>query len=216
MEHFYATLWAWLQVHGMTGVALFMAAESAGAPVPTGLGFAVAEGLIGAGAVSWWGAFLWINAGHLVGAGASYYLGRASDNALARFLAHRQGFMDARAQMQRWYHKYGPLAILFGRLVGHVRPWASFVAGLAAVPLPQFCLWTVVGTAAYTAVTMWLTAYGWQFWMAHPDWRVPLVVGTLVLFYGLPLAKLLHHLILRYRRHRAERRRSREENKSLA
>ena len=76
--------------------------------------------------------------------------------------------MEARGQMQRWYRKYGPLAILFGRLVGQVRPWASFVAGLAGVPLPQFCLWTILGTAVFTAVTMWVTAYGWQFWMVHP------------------------------------------------
>ncbi len=211
MADFYSTLWAWLQVHGMYGVALFMAAESAGAPVPTELGFITAQGLVGARAVSWWQAFAWINAGHLLGAAASYYLGRASDNTLARFLAHRQGFMEARGRMQHWYRKYGPLAILFGRLIGHVRPWASFVAGLAGVPLPQFCLWTVLGTAIFTAVTMWVTLYGWQFWMAYPEWRVPLVVGMLALFYGLPLAKLIQHLVTRRRRRRAESLRHPEE-----
>ena len=199
MEHFYAVLGAWAQTHGLWGVALFMAGESGGLPVPTGLGFVAAQGMIDHDLCAWWEAFLWIVGGHMVGAGFTYYLGIAGDSALARYFSHKPPVVRARTKMQDWYARYGPLAILFGRLIGQVRPWASFVAGLARVPLGPFLLWTLLGTAVYSAVTMWVTEVGWKLWMQYPAWRVPAVVALLVLFYGLPLYHVARRLYLRRR-----------------
>ena len=42
--------------------------------------------------------------------------------------------MKARDTLQHWYTRYGPVTIVAGRLLGHVRPWASLVAGMAHVP----------------------------------------------------------------------------------
>jgi membrane protein DedA with SNARE-associated domain len=84
--------------------------------------------------------------------------------------------------------------------VGHVRPWASFVAGLSQVPAGTFWLWTVIGSLIFTAAAMWVTAVGWQFWLTHAQWRTPLIVGMMVLFYGLPAYKLAEHFIKRRRR----------------
>jgi membrane protein DedA with SNARE-associated domain len=200
MEHLYLALYQWVQAWGLPGAFLFMVAESAGAPFPTELGFITAQGLIVAHATTYWAAFVWIASGHLVGSAISFYLGRATGNALSRRLAKRPSVMHAREKLQVWYTRYGALTILFGRLVGQVRPWASFVAGLSQVPQLTFWVWTVVGTVAFTAITMWVTAVGMQFWLAHPQWGTPLIVGMLVIFYGLPAYKLVEHLIKRYRR----------------
>ncbi|MBU0610486.1 MAG: VTT domain-containing protein [Armatimonadetes bacterium] len=203
MEHFYLVLYQWLQTYGLPATSLFMAAESAGAPVPTELGFVTAQGLVLARSVTYVEAFLWIAAGHLVGSGVSFYLGRATDSALARKLASRRSVMHVRAKLQGWYARYGALTVLFGRLMGHVRPWASFIAGLSQVDPRTFWLWTVVGTFIFTAVTMWVTAVGWQFWLAYPQWRMPLIVGMLLVFYGIPLYKIVEHLVKRRRRRKA-------------
>lgn len=202
MEQWYYNLFIWVQAHGLHGVFLFMAIESGGVPFPTELGFIAAQGLITSHDKSWWEAYAWIVMGHLVGAGFSYHLGRASDSALARYLAHKRGVMHTCEWLQRWYTRYGALTVLAGRLIGHVRPWASFAAGLSRVPETTFWLWTVLGTLVFTAVTMWITAVGWQFCMTHAAWRMPVIVGMLVVFYGLPAYKLVEHLVRRYQRRR--------------
>lgn len=200
MDQIYAALYHWVQAHGLVGAFVFMAVESVGVPLPTELAFITAQALIVSDAAPYWEAFSWIAGGHLVGSGISFYLGRATNNALARRLARRPSVTTARAQLQGWYARYGPPTILFGRLVGQVRPWASFVAGLSQVPALTFWLWTVVGVIIYTAAAMWVTAVGTQFWLAHARWRAPLIVGMLVVFYGLPAYKLVEHLIKRLRR----------------
>lgn len=202
MENLYNNLSVWVQAHGLHGIFLFMLVESGGVPFPTELGFIAAQGLILNHAKSYLECYLWIVSGHLVGAGLSYHLGLAGDSALARYLAHKQGVMDAREKMQKWFARYGALAVLFGRLVGQVRPWASFIAGLARVPMLTFWVWTVIGTLIFTAVTMWVTMVGMEFWRKHPEWGTPLIVGMLVVFYGLPAYKLVEHLIRHLKRRR--------------
>jgi membrane protein DedA with SNARE-associated domain len=202
MEQWYTNLFIWVQAHGLSGVFLFMLVESAGVPFPTELGFIAAQGLIVSHLRPLWLAYFWIVAGHLVGSALGYYLGRAGDNAVSRYLAHKPSVVKTREWLQKWYTRYGALTILFGRLVGQVRPWASFVAGVAGVPQGLFWLWTTIGTLVFVAITMYVTAVGWQFWQTHAAWRAPLLVGMLVVFYGLPAYKLVESLIRRYRRRR--------------
>ena len=202
VHNIYLDLFQWVQAHGMWGVFVFMVTESGGIPFPTELGFITAQGLIEAGYYRWWEAFAWINAGHLLGSGISYYAGRAGDNALARRFSHSKRVMRARDKMQYWYSRYGPAAVLFGRLVGQFRPVASFVAGMARVPQAQFWIWTFIGTLIYTWGAMWVTKWGWQLWMKHPNLRTPMVVTVIVTFYGAVVYAAIAHLIRRRRRHR--------------
>lgn len=202
MESIYAALYQWVQAYGLPGVFLFMLVENLGVPFPTELGFLTAHSLVVSGAVPYWIAFLWIVSGHLLGAGVSFYLGRATGSALTRRLSEKPGVMRAREKLEGWYARYGALTVLFGRLEGHVRPWASFIAGLSQVRTSTFWLWTVIGSCIFTAVTMWVTAVGWQFWATHAAWRIPIVIGVLLIFYGLPVYKLVEHLVRSWRRRR--------------
>lgn len=202
MEHFYSLLLQWAQFHGLWGVAAFMAVESGGMPFPTELGFITAQGMLGANLCPLWKAYVWIVGGHLVGAGVSYHLGRAGDSALCRYLSHRPSVIAAHEKVQRWYARYGAMAVLFGRLVGQVRPWSSFLAGLARVPALTFWLWTILGTMIFTAVAMWMTAVGFKYWQAHREMGVPIVVVLMVIFYGLPVYKGLEQLVKHLKRRR--------------
>jgi len=203
MEHFYATLLAWAQAHGMKAVFVFMAVENLGVPWPTEAGFLAAQGLVRAKAVNYWWAYTVITLGHLFGAGVSYYLGRAGDSAFARHFTHSPRLMRARDRLQHWYERYGPFTLLFGRLVGQVRPWASIVAGMARVPQTTFWLWTVIGSLIYTAIAMWMTAWGWGLWEKYPQIRTPGVVGVLLVFYGLALYAVTVKLLQRAKRKKA-------------
>lgn len=201
MEQLYAALAHWVYAYGLHGAFVLMVAESMGAPLPTEVGFLAGQGLISSGSASYWTVFAWLAAGQLVGSGLAFYLGRATDSAFARRLARRPRVMEARAKLQGWFARHAALTIVFGRLVGQVRPWASFIAGLSQVPQTTFWFWTAAGTMTFTACTMWITDVGWKFWMANPQWRLPLIVGMIVLFYGLPAYKLIEHVIKRHRRH---------------
>jgi membrane protein DedA with SNARE-associated domain len=200
MEHLYAVMLQWTYAHGLHGVFAFMLGESAGLPLPTQLGFITAQGMLDARLCHWWDVFAWVCGGHLVGAALSYHLGQASDTALSRYVAHRRDVVAVQEQMARWYGKYGPLAILFGRLIGQVRPWSSFVAGLSRVPALTFYLWTLIGTLAYSAIAMWITDVGYKYWQNNRHMGLPIIVGMLVVFYGLPAYKGITVLVRRMRK----------------
>jgi membrane protein DedA with SNARE-associated domain len=201
MEHLYAALLEFARDHGMWGVALFMVVENLGLPFPTEAGFVTAQALINAApnpTLEYWVAFLFITGGHLLGAGIGYYAGRAGDNALARWFSHSRRITKAREKVQHWYARYGAMTVLFGRLVGQVRPWASYLAGAAGVPPAQYWLWTIIGTVVFVPCAMGFTAWGWQVWMKFPGIRVPALIAMFMVFYG----AALYALAVKYIKHR--------------
>jgi membrane protein DedA with SNARE-associated domain len=200
MADLQSALLHWAHVHGLVGVFAFMFTENMCVPFPTEVGFIAAQLLISSGRVPYWLAFAVITAGHVTGAAVTYYAGRAGDNVLVRRFSHSQALMRARQILQAWYAKYGALAVLFGRLVGQVRPWASLAAGMGQVPPPTFWVWTVIGSMIYSAAAMWITAVGWEWVVRHPQWRVPVIIAALVLFYGVIASGLVVKLVQRWRR----------------
>ncbi|MCX7598266.1 MAG: DedA family protein [Armatimonadetes bacterium] len=204
MEGIHSALLHWAHVHGLVGVFAFMFTENLCMPFPTEVGFIAAQLLVSSGRVPYWLAFLVITAGHVAGAAVSYYAGRAGENVLVRRFGHSRSFMRAREVLQTWYARYGALTVLFGRLVGHVRPWASLAAGMGQVPPVTFWVWTVIGSMIYSAAAMWITAVGWEWVVRHPQWRVPIIIAALVLFYGVIASGLAVKLVQRWRRRRAK------------
>jgi membrane protein DedA with SNARE-associated domain len=184
MGHVYAVLLTWVQAHGIAGVYLFMVIENMAIPFPTELGFITAQGLVSGGWCPYWYAFLVITAGHLTGSAVTYYAGRTGQNVLVRRYGHSETMMRVQAKMEKWYGKYGGLAVLLGRLVGQVRPWASLAAGMAKVPQLRFWIWTTVGSMIYTVVAMYFTKVGWEWSVRYPQWRVPAIIVVLIIFYG--------------------------------
>jgi membrane protein DedA with SNARE-associated domain len=206
MEQLFLPLMTWVQTHGLYGVALLMVLENACFPLPTEAGYLAGQGMVDAGLTSYTTVFLWVVISQLAGSGLTYTLGRASDRALSRRLASKPAVIAAHEKMRHWYGRYGALTILFGRLVGHVRPWSSFVAGLSGVPVLPFACWTLVGTVIMVALSMWVTAIGYEYWQANRHLTAPIIIAMLVIFYGLPLAKIIQHLWKR----RQQRRRAAE------
>lgn len=142
---------------GPWGVALLMLLENVFPPIPSELimplaGFVAAEGKMGlasaivAGTLgSLAGATLWYWVGHAVGADRlRRWAGRHG-----RWLTLSPDDVDRACD---WFNRHGAGAVFFGRLVPTVRTLISVPAGLAAMPLPKFLLWSAIGSLAWTSL----------------------------------------------------------------
>jgi membrane protein DedA with SNARE-associated domain len=150
--------WARSVVQGMgySGVALLTFLENVFPPIPSELiiplaGFVAAEGdMTVAGVViagtlgSIAGAVLWYEVGRRVG---EYRVRRWVERS-GHWLTLSPPDIDA---AQNWFRTHGRIAVFVGRLVPGVRSLISMPAGFARMPLPTFLLYSLVGTAMWTA-----------------------------------------------------------------
>ncbi|MEW5935387.1 MAG: DedA family protein, partial [Bacillota bacterium] len=94
--------------------------------------------------------------GGLAGSLASYLLGRWAGRPFleryGRYLLLRAGELEA---ADRWFARYGPLAVMVGRLIPGVRTFISLPAGVARMPLAQFLAYSTAGAAPWTATLTW-------------------------------------------------------------
>ncbi len=57
---------------------------------------------------------------------------------------------------ERWFAKYGAVAVLFCRMIPGVRSFVSLPAGVARMPLWKFTMYTALGCIPFVAVLTWL------------------------------------------------------------
>lgn len=147
-----ATLGSW----GVWGIAAGMALESANIPIPSEVILPLGGYLAWRGYLSYWEAVAAGLVGSLAGSLASYLLGRWAGRPFleryGRYLFVRRSELDA---ADRWFARYGPLAVLLGRLVPGVRTFISLPAGVARMPLGHFLAYSAAGAAPWTAALTW-------------------------------------------------------------
>ena len=135
---------------GYLGIFLVMLAESIFPPIPSELiipfaGFAAANGdlnLFGVLATATFGA--------VVGMLPWYFAGRLFGLGRVKLLADRYGRLltmnaDEIDVAVGFFRRFGPLIVLFGRLMPIIRTLISIPAGLARMPLPLFLLASTAG-----------------------------------------------------------------------
>ena len=147
----------WIETGGLFAVAALMVLENVFPPIPSELivplaGFEAAQGsfplialLIVATLGSTLGTLLW------------YGLARAwgHDRFLAFIDRHGVWLTLSREEAERamdWFHRYGPYAVFFGRLVPTVRTLISVPAGLSEMRFPTFLAYTAAGSAVWIAL----------------------------------------------------------------
>lgn len=139
---------------GYVGIALLMFLENLFPPIPSELvmplaGFTVSQGklalipTIAAGVI-----------GTIAGALPWYYLGKISGEARIKAWLDRHGkwlTLSARDvdQSKRWFQRHGKNAVFFCRLVPGVRTLISLPAGFSNMPMPQFLLYSTLGTLGW-------------------------------------------------------------------
>ena len=149
MQHFIAT-------YGYAAVFVLMLAESACIPVPSELimtfAGALAGGAVAGTSLSLTGVVLAGLAGNVAGSYVAWSVGRyGGQPALLRWgprLWIRRRELD---QATRWFDRYGPEAVLIGRVLPVVRTFISLPAGIVAMPPARFGLYTTLGCLPWTA-----------------------------------------------------------------
>lgn len=181
---------------GYVGIFLVMLAESIFPPIPSELiipfaGFAAANGDL-----NLFGVLAAATVGAVVGMLPWYFAGRLFGLPRVRYLADRFGRVmafnaDEIDLAVGWFKRFGPLIVLFGRLIPLIRTLISIPAGLSRMPLPVFLL------ASTTGALVWNTFLTLAGYLLHEHYAVievvldPLsyiVLGLVVLLY---LVKLI-------------------------
>ena len=163
MQHFIAT-------YGYTAIFLLMLAESACIPIPSELimtfAGATAAGAVAGVHLSLAGVIVAGLAGNVVGSYVAWAVGRYGGlPALRRWGSRvwiRAHDLD-RATL--WFDRYGPRAVLLGRLLPVVRTFISLPAGIARMAPVRFGIYTTIGCIP------WTIALAWAGYAVGANWR---------------------------------------------
>ena len=181
---------------GYLGIFLVMLAESIFPPIPSELiipfaGFAAANGDL-----NLFGVLAAATVGAVVGMLPWYYAGRLFGLERVRYLADRFGRVmafnaDEIDMAVGWFKRFGPIIVLFGRLIPLIRTLISIPAGLSRMSLPVFLL------ASTTGALVWNTFLTMAGYILHEHYEMievvldPLsyiVLGLVVVLYLLKVA----------------------------
>ncbi len=142
---------------GLPGIFALMALSSACIPIPSEVvmlfaGFAVADPSQSAAHhhMTMTGIVLVGLAGTMVGSWAAYAIGRGGRLELfERHGAKLKLIPTHPAQIERadrFFQRYGEMAVMFGRLIPLVRAFVSLPAGVSRMPLGRFTVFSLIGT----------------------------------------------------------------------
>jgi len=149
LQHFIAT-------YGYLAVFALMVAESACIPIPSELIMTFA-GALAAGAVAGThlnlaGVIVAGATGNVVGSYIAWGVGRYGGQAALRRWGRRIRLSEHDLdRANRWFDRYGPRAVLIGRLLPVVRTFISLPAGLAGMEPVRFGIYTTIGCIPWTA-----------------------------------------------------------------
>ncbi|ETX29811.1 DedA family protein [Roseivivax isoporae] len=202
-----------MQQGGAVAVAALMFLENLFPPIPsevvmplagyiaerdgTSLVLMIAGGSIGSLA----GAFFWYWVGRRIGVDRLKDFSRA----YGRWLTLTPGDIDA---ADRWFDRYGGLAVFFGRLIPGVRTFISVPAGISGMGLGKFLVFSAAGTVLWTA---FLALAGWylgQNYAAVEGWLGPV---SNVIIVGLVAGYLYRVATFRRTVRKQDRKRERRE-----
>ncbi|NYH54067.1 MULTISPECIES: DedA family protein [Nocardiopsis] len=174
------------------GVALFI--ETFFPPVPSEAVLPGAGFLAYSGEMNVWLAILWATVGGLLGAWGFYAAGALLGRDRTARLVRRTPLLEIEDfhKAERFFARFGGLAVLLGRCVPVVRSFVSIPAGIERMPLFRFSVYTVVGSAVWN--TIWI-GLGFAFgpaiepvllqWSGIISNLVIAVTGLLVLWFVL-------------------------------
>ncbi len=138
--------------YGLLAVLVLMAAESCGLPFPSEVIMPVGGALAAAGHLNLGLVILAGAVGNLVGSAVAYWLAARFGTPLLLGPGRRVGFSEKHLAMaDRWFDRYGLLAVFIGRVLPVIRTYISFPAGLAGVRRTPFALLTFVGALPWCA-----------------------------------------------------------------
>ena len=149
MQHFIAT-------YGYLAIFLLMLLESACIPIPSELimtfGGALAAGAVPGTGLNLAGVIIAGVAGNVAGSYMAWAVGRyGGQPALRRWGPRLRVREHELERANQWFDRYGPQAVLIGRLLPVVRTFISLPAGIAGMDPVRFGIYTTLGCIPWTA-----------------------------------------------------------------
>jgi membrane protein DedA with SNARE-associated domain len=113
--------------------------------------------LVYEGTFNFWLALLVATLGSIVGTmidyAIGYYLGRAVVLRYGKYIHLSQSNL---IESEKWFRKYGDLAVLLTRFVPLIRTLIAFPAGIGEMKVWKFLLYSTVGMAMWNAVLVYI------------------------------------------------------------
>ncbi|TDQ48824.1 DedA family protein [Actinorugispora endophytica] len=177
---------------GEPGVGLALLIETFFPPMPSeavlpGAGFLAYDGQMNV-----WLAILWATIGCLVGSWGFYGIGALLGRERTLWLVKKTPLLEVEDfyKAERFFSRFGGLAVLLGRCVPLVRSFISVPAGIERMPLLKFSLYTVIGSAVWNALWIGL-GYGFgpaikpvlEQWSGVISNAVVVIIGLLLLWF---------------------------------
>lgn len=184
-SHLFHHLIEYLYDLGLLGIFISLFIENIGIPFPIGFSYILAQKYIDDGNYSFSFMLTFLTASHLAGSLLAYAGGIYWRGVLGSYFARSVKFKRAETVITDWYTRYGSLTVLITRLIGYVRPWASYVAGFAGVRLGPFLLWTFIGTLVLNVVVLYFTKWLLVLWRQTEHQHSVLLLG--IVFLGITI-----------------------------
>ncbi|WP_210359197.1 DedA family protein [Sphingomonas beigongshangi] len=178
---------------GYVGIALLMAIESACIPLPSEIIMPFAGYLVSTGRFD---LYLAATAGAIgcnLGSIVAYEIGKRGGRPVAerwgRYLLIGPGELDA---ADRFFARWGGIAVLIGRLLPVIRSFIAFPAGVARMRLVPFHVYTFIGSWPWCFGLAWVGMQLGDKWNSDPrvkaafhraDLLIGIILVALVAFY---------------------------------
>lgn len=143
-----------METMGSPGVGLLVAAENLFPPIPSEVILPLAGFAASRGSMSIVAAIVFATLGSVVGALVLYWIGAAFGLERICRWAERMPLVDDAdvAKTVAWFHRHGPKAVFFGRMVPIFRSLISIPAGIERMPLMSFTVLTTVGSLIWNSI----------------------------------------------------------------
>ncbi|WP_010160528.1 MULTISPECIES: DedA family protein [unclassified Sphingomonas] len=180
------TIWV-ISSGGYVGIAILMAIESACIPLPSEIIMPFAGYLVSVGRFNLFWAATAGAIGCNVGSIVAYEIGKRGGRPLAerwgRYLLIGPGELDT---ADRFFARFGSIAVLIGRLLPVVRSFIAFPAGVARMPLIPFHLYTFLGSWPWCFGLAWVGMTLGDKWNSDPRIKAAfhsadLVIGVVLI-----------------------------------
>jgi membrane protein DedA with SNARE-associated domain len=190
---------------GYAGIAILMAIESACVPLPSEIimpfgGYLVSTGQLNLFWVATAGAI-----GCNIGSIPAYEMGRLGGRAgVERFGRYVFMNVDDLDKAEKFFTRWGSLAVLVCRMLPVVRSFIAFPAGMARMNLTKFHIYTFIGSWPFCWALAWVGMKLGAAWDSDPRVKLWfhrldfLVVAALLI----GVAWIVHHKIRRHRESR--------------
>lgn len=142
---------------GYPGIGVIMLVENVFPPIPSEFVMPFAGFVAGQGKLTFLGVWIAGTLGSVLGAVVLYYIGLYLGDRVIRRVLRRYGkwLTVSEADYDRalkFFAKYGSSIVFFGRLMPIVRSIISIPAGAQKMPMPQFLVFTTLGSAIWSGL----------------------------------------------------------------